>query len=72
MLEEECPYCRQLVYGKMSDHITLCPSLVTKRSPQVTVPPGRPEYVEGELPPHLKEVLRRKGSFLTEAEREVE
>ena len=78
-MPEECPYCHQPVYIIMSEHLKICPSLVTKRSPAVLGPtpgqpgiPAKPPYEEGELPPHLKDVLRRKGSFLTEAKKEVE
>ena len=51
----------------MSNHIEVCPALVTKRSPQIAIVPGREPYVEGELPPHLKQVIRQK-SFLVDVE----
>jgi hypothetical protein len=39
--------------------------LRTKRQIAVVSSRGVP-YEEGELPPHLKDILRRKGSFLTD------
>lgn len=49
----------------MSEHVKKCPVLGTKRQIAV-VPGGAVPYEEGELPPHLKEIIRRKGSFLTD------
>lgn len=55
---DPCPFCGQPVSSaESSDHTRNCPALVAKRQLRCG---------EGELPPHLKEVLRRKGSFLTD------
>lgn len=61
-----CPFCGQPVSSaESSDHTRNCPTLVAKR--QIRGPqPGTEHCEEGELPPHLKEILRRKGSFLTD------
>jgi hypothetical protein len=54
---DACPFCRKPVSSaEFSDHTRNCPALLAKRQLRCE---------EGELPPHLKEVLRRKGSFLT-------
>lgn len=63
-VSENCPFCgAPLPPTAMFEHMKICPVLRTKR--QIAFVPGRVPYEEGELPPHLKEVLRRKGSFLT-------
>jgi hypothetical protein len=41
-----------------------CPVLWTER--EIAVVPGRVPYEEGELPDYLKEIIRRKGSFLND------
>ena len=63
---ENCPFCgAPLPPNTTSEHMKRCPVLRTKR--QIAVVPGRSvPYEEGELPPYLKEILRRKGSFLTD------
>ena len=64
-VSENCPFCgAPLNPSELSEHVKRCPGLKAKR--QIAVAPGGISYEEGELPPHLKEILRGKGSFLTD------
>ena len=60
-----CPFCgASLPPNETSEHVKRCPVLWTER--EIAVVPGRVPYEEGELPDYLKEIIRRKGSFLND------
>lgn len=55
-----CPYCGNLVpkHG-MHTHLSFyCHAVLAKRA--MVLAPGRPEYVEGEVPEPAKSLIRRK------------
>jgi hypothetical protein len=64
-LSENWPYCgAPLPPNETFEHIKNCPVLRTKR--QIAFALGKVPYEEGELPDYLEEVIRCKGSFLTD------
>jgi len=67
-----CPFCGAYVASReMPRHIEICPALMVKRSPQIAITPGREPYMEGELPPHLRQVIQQK-TFLDQIDSEME
>jgi len=62
-----CPYCgATIMKNGLHSHVSFCPVLLTKRA--MVLAPGRLEYEEGEVPEPAKNLIRRKGSLLTEVE----
>jgi len=55
-----CPYCGLLVPNHgMHTHLSFyCPAVMRKAA--MVLAPGRPEYVEGEVPEPAKSLIRRK------------